>query len=91
MLIQCPTCGERDLSEFSYVGDATVKRPKPPEARPEEWQSFVYLRQNPRGPHSELWQHNGGCRLILEVTRNTLTHEILGTRVAGPQRAGSGT
>ncbi len=90
MLIQCPNCGDRDVSEFSYVGDATVKRPTSETASPADWQSFVYSRTNPRGPHTELWQHRGGCRLVLEVTRNTLTHEILVARTTGKHNTGSG-
>jgi sarcosine oxidase subunit delta len=27
MRIKCPYCGERALEEFSYRGDATVRRP----------------------------------------------------------------
>ena len=28
MRIKCPYCGERALEEFTYRGDATVKRPE---------------------------------------------------------------
>ncbi len=27
-------------------------------ASDEEWYDYVYLRDNPRGPHRELWQHH---------------------------------
>ena len=27
MLIKCPYCGERPSEEFTYLGDASVKRP----------------------------------------------------------------
>lgn len=77
------------MSEFAYLGDATVKRPAPKKAKTEDWQNFVYNRQNPRGPHKELWQHNGGCRLVLEVSRDTLSHEILGTKATGPHKTRS--
>ena len=29
MRIDCPHCGERDAREFTYLGDATVRRPDP--------------------------------------------------------------
>lgn len=90
MLIPCPHCGDRDLSEYSYLGDATMKRPISDNTQVEEWQKFVYNRLNPRGSHQEHWQHSGGCRLIVEVTRDTLTHEILLAKAAGPHNAGSG-
>jgi heterotetrameric sarcosine oxidase delta subunit len=89
MLIQCPNCGARDVSEFTYLGDATVKRPTSDTASRQDWQDFVYSRKNPRGPHLELWQHSGGCRLVFEVKRDTLTHEIHETRVAGSDKTRS--
>ncbi|HTZ77621.1 MAG TPA: sarcosine oxidase subunit delta [Stellaceae bacterium] len=79
MRIPCPFCGARDLSEFTYLGDADVVRPDPtaPEAEARFFEA-VYLRDNPAGPHDELWYHASGCRSWLRVTRNTVTHEILG-------------
>ena len=78
LLIECPWCGARDQGEFTYAGDATVRRP-PPDAGETAFHDYVYLRENPRGPHRELWHHTGGCRRFLRVERNTLTHEITGT------------
>lgn len=91
MLIPCPHCGDRDLSEYTYLGDATVKRPDPTKAKAKQWDKFVYYRKNPRGAHKELWQHIGGCRLILEITRDTLTHEIVNMKPRGPHKAGLGS
>jgi methylglutamate dehydrogenase subunit B len=78
MRILCPFCGERDLSEFAYHGDAAFKRPDAdaPEADA-DFYAAVYLRDNPAGPHAELWYHAAGCRSWLRVTRDTRTHEIL--------------
>jgi methylglutamate dehydrogenase subunit B len=81
MRIQCPFCGERDLSEFSYLGDAAFRRPEP-DASQAVFYEAVYLRDNPAGPHEELWYHASGCRSWLRVTRNTRTHEILGVALA---------
>jgi sarcosine oxidase subunit delta len=82
--ITCPFCGSRGNEEFAYLGDATVRRPDP--AAPEAMQAFhdyVYLRENPSGPHQELWFHGSGCRSWLIVTRNTRTHEISEVKLAG--------
>lgn len=77
MLIPCPYCGPREHTEFTYGGDATVKRPAYGATAPlETWIEHVYLRDNPRGPHRELWHHAAGCRSWIEVRRDTLTHEI---------------
>lgn len=77
MRIPCPFCGERDSSEFTVTGDASVRRPDAalPEA-PTQFFDAVYLRHNPVGRHVELWYHGGGCRSWLSVTRDTRTHEI---------------
>jgi sarcosine oxidase subunit delta len=76
MLITCPYCGPRDLSEYTYQGDASRTRPDPASADHDAWNAYVYHRPNPAGEHAEYWQHSGGCRAHLRVVRNTLTHEI---------------
>ena len=48
MRINCPYCGERGLEEFTYRGDATVKRPESLEpSAADAWVDYVYLRDNP--------------------------------------------
>ena len=70
----------RAQKEFSYGGDATVKRPKiNEEVTKEEWDDFVYMRKSPRGKHIELWHHISGCRQWIKVLRDTSTHEIFNT------------
>jgi sarcosine oxidase subunit delta len=76
MILTCPFCGERPSEEFSVLGDAAPVRPASPDADPEAWHDYVYLRANPCGLHREYWHHVGGCRQWLVVTRDTATHEI---------------
>lgn len=80
IIIECPWCGARDMEEFTYVGDGTLKRPdiSKDDADPKAWHDFTYLRDNPRGPHVELWHHAAGCRQHVRVKRDTLTHEVHG-------------
>jgi len=73
--INCPWCGLRNESEFSYGGDASVKRPHD-DASLDDWYDYVYTRDNPRGPHTEHWHHANGCRAWITVQRDTMTHEI---------------
>jgi methylglutamate dehydrogenase subunit B len=81
MRIACPHCGPRDLREFSYLGDAAPVRPDPNAADAlERFTTYVYLRDNPAGPHREFWYHGGGCQAWLVVTRDTRTHEIADVR-----------
>lgn len=78
--INCPFCGLRDHAEFQYIGDSTKIRPiENSLEKQEEWFDFVYIRNNPKGPHQEYWQHTYGCRSFVKVLRNTLTHEIIAT------------
>lgn len=75
MRIPCPHCGERDASEFTYLGDATKRRPAP-DAPFEAMVDYVYLRDNPAGSHREFWYHAAGCHAWLIVTRDTRTHAV---------------
>jgi sarcosine oxidase subunit delta len=82
LLIPCPWCGPRNQVEFTYGGDATVKRPAP-DAPETAWVDYVYLRDNPAGPLDELWFHGAGCRSWLHVLRDTRTHAILASAPVG--------
>ena len=86
MRIACPFCGERDIAEFTYHGDAdhSAQRPEPSQENNEAWNQWVYDRKNPAGEHRELWQHTGGCRAFMIITRNTITHEIIKVERVGP-------
>jgi methylglutamate dehydrogenase subunit B len=44
MRIPCPFCGDRDSSEFAYLGDATLTRPDPSAPNAERaYHDYVYL------------------------------------------------
>ena len=93
MIIPHPLLGPRDSQEFVYLGDASlINRP--------DWQAsdaadsfyeYQYLRDNPAGTHRELWYHEMGDRSWLIVTRNTVTHEIIGAELADEQAAAAVT
>ena len=82
MRLPCPICGERDRREFYYKGAATMLSRPDPEAGEDAWDAFVHLRENPAGPLRELWHHASGCSAWIVVTRNTVTHEVLGAELA---------
>ena len=80
LLIDCPWCGERAESEFSFGGPAGIARPADPDALSDaEWAEYLYFRDNPRGLHRELWCHAHGCRRWFGVERDTLTYAIRGS------------
>jgi sarcosine oxidase subunit delta len=81
MRLTCPFCGERGIEEFYYSGDATLTRPAA-DAPMQHWVDYVYLRDNPAGPHKELWYHSASCRRFLRVERDTRNHEIFSVSAA---------
>jgi heterotetrameric sarcosine oxidase delta subunit len=80
--IPCPVCGPRDETEFTYGGDATVRRPADDTTDMDAWVAYVFERPNPRGKHREYWHHVSGCRQWLVVERDTLTHDISACHLA---------
>ena len=78
LLIECPWCGPRDESEFSYGGEAHIVRPEEPDRlTDEEWADYLFMRKNPRGRHLEQWWHAHGCRQWFNAERDTVTSEIV--------------
>ena len=94
LLINCPICGERPEDEFGYGGDASITPPPAvpaADAAPEdisEFADYLYLRENPKGRHSEHWIHRYGCRRWLLVERDTVSHEIFSCQLAAEGGAG---
>ena len=84
MIIPHPLLGPRDAQEFVYLGDAALlDRPDwRAENAADAFHDHVYLRDNPAGPHRELWYHEQGDRSWLVVTRDTRTHAILAVALA---------
>lgn len=82
--INCPFCGTRDHPEFHYGGDATLTRPNQDNTDVATWVDYVFMRDNPKGPHREYWQHLQGCRAWMIISRDTLTHEITEVTLAQP-------
>lgn len=86
-LISCPYCGERDLSDFAYGGEAHISRPEGSETMSDaEWARYVFLRSNPKGVLAERWNHQAGCRRWFNLLRNTATDRILAVYRIGEPR-----
>jgi sarcosine oxidase, subunit delta len=77
LIIDCPYCGERDETEFSYGGEAGIARPQHPETLTDaEWADYLFMRANTRGAHRELWNHAQGCRRWFVAVRDTVTYRF---------------
>ncbi|WP_280561831.1 MULTISPECIES: sarcosine oxidase subunit delta [unclassified Chromohalobacter] len=85
--IYCPYCEElREEEEFHPKGQAHIARPEEPDTcSDEEWGDYLFFRDNPRGIHHEMWLHAVGCRKFFNITRNTVSYEILETYKMGEQ------
>ncbi|MEE9588170.1 MAG: sarcosine oxidase subunit delta, partial [Hyphomicrobiaceae bacterium] len=86
-VIECPYCGRRDQSEFSYGGEAHIARPTDSaELSDAEWAEYVFMRTNTKGVFAERWVHTAGCRKWFNAIRNTASDEILAVYKAGARR-----
>ena len=76
--IKCPFCGIRDITEFSYHGEAHIVRPiNSHELTDEEWGDYVFFRHNTKGVIAERWSHDHGCRRWFNCLRNTITDQFI--------------
>ena len=75
-----PHCGEtRGEEEFSYAGEAHIRRPPDPGAsvRRGVGRTICISARTRAGPHREIWLHTAGCRRYFNVLRDTVSYEIL--------------
>jgi heterotetrameric sarcosine oxidase delta subunit len=88
MKIPCPLCGPRDRREFYYYGSPDYLSPVGQDADLDALDNQLFLRDNIAGQVQDLWYHEGGCAAWLKVTRNTISHAVMGAElVMGAQAA----
>ncbi|MCY4446312.1 MAG: sarcosine oxidase subunit delta [Rhodobacteraceae bacterium] len=77
--LKCPYCQvEADETELTNHGEAHIVR-KGPGTSDEEFEAYMFLRDNPRGIIFERWRHAMGCGKWFHVARCTNTLEVFGT------------
>ncbi|MBL3704416.1 sarcosine oxidase subunit delta family protein [Sulfitobacter sp. BDSS02] len=88
LLIHCPYCEETlPEAEFAHAGQAHIVRPENPSAQTdEEWENFLFIRSNVKGPHYERWRHLHGCGRFFNAVRDTVSDRFLTTYKAGAPR-----
>ncbi|EKD61602.1 MAG: Sarcosine oxidase delta subunit heterotetrameric [uncultured bacterium] len=89
MRIPCPLCGSRDRREFYYYGSEDYLNRPNDQGTIEELDNHLFLRHNPAGITRDLWYHETGCTSWLIVTRNTITHEVLGSELVADRKKGA--
>lgn len=70
--IDCPNCGLRPYTEFTFGGE--LREVRSPDAGADY--ERVYLPTNGAGPQRERWFHAFGCRRWLALTRHTVTNSV---------------
>jgi sarcosine oxidase subunit delta len=90
MRVTCPLCGTRDRREFYYYGASDYLNRPAVGAGDAAWDDYLHLRDNTAGVTRDLWYHETGCSAWIEVTRNTVTHEILSSRLVADRGASGG-
>ncbi len=81
ILLFCPNCGQRNVSEFSFGGETTSR---PAQTDRQSWSEYLYMRKNVLGVQREWWYHGVcGCWFIAE--RHTKTQDILKTYFWSPE------
>ena len=79
LILNCPNCGERNVSEFRNGGEYRPRPACPREKDDLQWAEYVYLRSNVSGVQKEWWYHRAGCGLWFLAERHTKTNEITAT------------
>ena len=79
LTLTCPYCGvAADETELAAGGEAHLKR-FGPGSSDEEFDGYMFLRENPKGVHFERWRHTYGCGKWFLAARDTATLEVFGT------------
>ncbi|NNK78713.1 MAG: sarcosine oxidase subunit delta [Litoreibacter sp.] len=86
LILQCPCCGvEAEETEFAGGGQAHLTR-ETVGASEENFEAYLFMRENPKGVHFERWRHANGCGKWFHAARCTVTLEVFGTYSAQTTR-----
>lgn len=79
LILTCPVCGVTgEETEFHAGGEAHLKRHSVG-STDDQFEEYLFMRENPRGVHLEHWRHNNGCGKWFHAARCTQTLEVFGT------------
>jgi heterotetrameric sarcosine oxidase delta subunit len=73
-LLECPSCGPREVTEFRYGGE--VQRRPAPGSPQSTWAAYLYGRANVAGPEIAWWFHRDACRRWFQAERDTRTNVV---------------
>jgi len=87
-LLTCPNCGVREVTDFGYGGEVSVRPASRPTFR--ELNTYNYFRANVAGVQREWWFHRSGCRAWFIAERDTRTNDVHLTALPGEDGDGEG-
>ena len=80
LILSCPNCGQRNVSEFRFGGENSPRPQSPMAASEAEWTEYLYLRANKMvGSQVEWWYHQAGCGLWFLAERDRAANEVVRT------------
>ncbi|MEE9388739.1 MAG: sarcosine oxidase subunit delta [Paracoccaceae bacterium] len=79
LCLKCPYCGViADETDLSGGGQAHLKRASIGTGD-QDFEDYLFNRENPMGVHFERWRHVYGCGKWFIAARDTVTLEVFGT------------
>ena len=79
LILNCPYCGvDAEETELTAGGEAHLKRFSVGSSDA-DFESYLFMRENPKGVHFERWRHANGCGKWFHAARCTATLEVFGT------------
>jgi sarcosine oxidase subunit delta len=79
LTLTCPYCGvSGEETEFHAGGEAHLKR-FGPGSSDEDFEGYLFVRENQKGLHFERWRHVYGCGKWFLAARDTVSLEVYGT------------
>ena len=79
LLLTCPNCGLAvEETELAPGGEAHLVR-SGPDSTDDDFEEYLFLRDNAKGAHLERWRHAYGCGKWFLAARDTATLEVFGT------------
>ena len=79
LTLQCPYCGvDAEETELTAGGEAHLKR-ETVGSSDDDFEGYLFMRENPKGLHFERWRHSYGCGKWFLAARDTNTLEVFGT------------
>ncbi len=79
LTLTCPYCGvTAEETELTNGGEAHLKR-FTSGSSDDDFETYMFLRDNVKGVHFERWRHSYGCGKWFHAARDTVTLEVFGT------------